>query len=155
VTAGASLKHPHSQIVVVPNQINLDAITIEPVKNIVEEYPLFMTYCPEFSQWPFETWIAPKTEGKTFGDVTDTELPDLAAVVSRTLQKMSTVLKNPALIFKQVNEPFVFNYYIFHGKNWFIRIIPRSIHRAGFELGTGLNVNVIDPIEAATMLRQA
>ncbi|MFH0750134.1 MAG: DUF4931 domain-containing protein [Candidatus Gottesmanbacteria bacterium] len=153
-SAGASLKHPHSQLVVVPNQINLDALSIEPFKNIVEEYPLFVTYCPEFSQWPFETWIAPKTEGKKFSDVVDAELPELANVVSRTLRKMSFVLKSPELLFKQVNEPFVFNYYIFHGKNWFIRIIPRSIHRAGFELGTGLNVNVVDPTDAARMLKQ-
>ena len=27
-SAGASLKHPHSQLVVVPNQINLDAVSI-------------------------------------------------------------------------------------------------------------------------------
>ncbi len=154
LSAGASLKHPHSQLVVVPNQINLDALTLEPFKNIVEEYPLFTTYCPEFSQWPFETWIAPKTDGKKFSDVTDTELPELANVVSRTLRKLSVVLKSPELLFKQVNEPFVFNYYIYHGKNWFIRIIPRSIHRAGFELGTGLNVNVIDPTEAAKQLQK-
>ena len=154
-TAGASLKHPHSQLVVVPNQINLDAVNIEPVQNIVEENTYFTTYCPDFSQWPFETWIAPKTEGKKYSDVTDTELPDLAGVMSRTLHRISSVLKSPDVQFKQANEPFVFNYYIFHGKNWFIRIIPRAIHRAGFELGTGLNVNVIDPTVAATLLKNA
>lgn len=154
-TAGASLTHPHSQLVVVPNQINLDAVELEPFRNIVEETPLFTTYCPEFSQWPFETWIAPNVAGKRFGDVVDSEIPDLARSVSRILRSMSTVLKSKELSFKQANEPFVFNYYIFHGKNWFIRIIPRSIHRAGFELGTGLNVNVIDPMEAATRLKQA
>lgn len=153
ITAGASLRHPHSQLVVVPNQINLDAVNLEPFQNIIEDQTSFISYCPDFSQWPFETWIAPKTDGKKFSDVTDTELPDLAAIVSRTLRKISTVLKKPDLPFKQANEPFVFNYYIFHGKNWFIRIIPRSIHRAGFELGTGLNVNVVDPTVAAELLK--
>lgn len=154
-TAGASLKHPHSQLVVIPNQINLDALNLEPVNNIVEETPQFVTYCPDFSQWPFETWIAPKTAGTKFSEVTDHALPELAAVVSQTLQKLSSVLKNPEVKFKQVNEPFVFNYYIYHGKNWFLRIIPRSIHRAGFELGTGLNVNVIEPATAAEALQKA
>ncbi len=153
VTAGASLKHPHSQLVVIPNQINLDSVMLEPQKNIVEESEFFVTYCPDFSQWPFETWIAPKTTGKKFGDMTDAELPDCAAVVSSVLKKLSSVLKNPGVHFKQANEPFVFNYYIYHGKDWFIRIIPRSIHRAGFELGTGLNVNVIDPVEASKVLK--
>ncbi len=152
-SAGASLKHPHSQLVVVPNQINLDAVSIEPFQNIIEEGAMFTTYCPDFSQWPFEVWIAPKTEGKKFGDITDAELPEVATLVRRTLRRISRVLKSPDLQFKQANEPFVFNYYIFPGKNWFIRIIPRSIHRAGFELGTGLNVNVIDPTDAAELLK--
>ena len=153
-TAGASLKHPHSQLVVIPNQINLDSLLIEPFKNIVEESNLYVTYCPDFSQWPFETWVAPKTDGKRFGDVTDMELPELASVMSKALHAISSVLKSSDVHFKQVNEPFVFNYYIYHGKNWFIRIIPRSIHRAGFELGTGLNVNVIDPVAAAKQLQK-
>src|SRR5437016_3176009 len=32
--AGASLKHPHAQLVVVPKQINLDALSREPVTNL-------------------------------------------------------------------------------------------------------------------------
>lgn len=79
--AGASLKHPHSQLVVVPKQINLDAVSMEPINNIVEENNHYMTYCPDFSQWPFEVWIAPKVSGKRFSEVTDAELPDLAGVV--------------------------------------------------------------------------
>jgi len=152
--AGASLSHPHSQLVVIPNQINLDSLTIEPLKNVVEESACFITYCPDFSQWPYETWIAPKTTGKKFSELTDTELPDLAAVLQRTLKKLSAVLCGPDVTFTQANAPFVFNYYIYHGKNWFIRIIPRTIHRAGFELGTGLNVNVIDPVAAAVQLQK-
>ena len=51
------------------------------------------------------------------------------------------------------DNTFVYNYYIYHGQNWFIRIIPRFIHRAGFELGTGLNGNVVDPVEAAEEIK--
>ncbi len=152
--AGASLKHPHSQLVVVPHQINLDAVSIEPFQNIVEENTYFLTYCPDFSQWPLEVWIAPKVVGSKFGDVGDKELPDLAVVLQRALKKISILLKSPDVPLKQVHESFVFNYYIYHGVNWFIRIIPRAIHRAGFELGTGLNVNVIDPTNAAKLLQE-
>ena len=152
-SAGASLKHPHSQLVVVPKQINLDAVSIEPFQNIVEGNTYFLTYCPDFSQWPLEVWIAPKVVGSKFGDVGDKELPDLASVLQRVLKKISILLKSPEVPLKQVHEPFVFNYYIYHGVNWFIRIIPRTIHRAGFELGTGLNVNVIDPTTAAELLK--
>jgi UDPglucose--hexose-1-phosphate uridylyltransferase len=153
-SAGASLKHPHSQLVVVPSQINLDAVSIEPFQNIVEENTYYLTYCPDFSQWPLEVWIAPKLVGSKFGDVSDKELPDLAQVLQRALKKISMLLQSPKVPLKQANEPFVFNYYIYHGINWFIRIIPRAIHRAGFELGTGLNVNVIDPTDAAKLLQE-
>jgi len=153
LAAGASLQHPHSQLVVVPNQINLDAVSMEPMNNIVEENNHYITYCPDFSQWPFEVWIAPKVKGKRFGEVTDEELPDLAGVVQDALRKIQKALVDPNQHGVQPGEHFVYNYYIYHGKNWFLRIIPRAVHRAGFELGTGLSVNVVDPTTAAELLR--
>jgi len=152
--AGASLKHPHSQLVVVPNQINLDAVSLEPFNNIVEENTFFITYCPDFSQWPFEVWIAPKVKDKRFGEVTDQELPDLAKVVQDALKKIQTVFFAPEHHYLKEGDVFIYNYYIYHGKNWFLRIIPRAIHRAGFELGTGLSVNVMDPTMAAEWLKR-
>lgn len=152
--AGASLTHPHSQLVVVPNQINLDAVEMEPVHNVVEEHTNFITYCPEFSQWPFETWIAPKKPGTRFGEVADQELPDLAGVVQGALKKIQTALFDPADGLCSKEDHFVYNYYLYHGKNWFLRIIPRVIYRAGFELGTGLSVNVVDPTVAAERMKK-
>ena len=48
---------------------------------------------------------------------------------------------------------FSYNFYIYPKKKWYIRIIPRFVYRAGFELGTGLSVNVTDPKDAAVELR--
>lgn len=159
--AGASLGHPHSQLVVVPKQINLDTLSREPLANLVEENTFFRTYCPDFSQWPYEVWIAPKGVGMKFGDLTDEELPDLAEVLQKALQRVKSVYDDPNSVIhhgempfdKAQGKPFGYNFYIYHGVNWYIRIIPRFIHRAGFELGTGLNVNVVDPTEAALRLR--
>lgn len=153
-SAGASLKHPHSQLVVVPNQINLDAVSRGPIQNVVKEDSYFVTYCPDFSQWPLEVWIAPIDEGNKFSDLRDTELPALASVLQDALKRITIVVKDPTLKLKQKNEPFVFNYYIYHGVNWFLRIIPRAVYRAGFELGTGLSVNVVDPKDAAKLLQE-
>lgn len=154
LAAGASLKHPHSQLVVVPNQINLDAVEMEPINNVVEENTNFITYCPDFSQWPFEIWIAPKIQGKRFSEVTDGELPDLARVVQDGLKKIQTAISDPGNASLYTGGHFVYNYYIYHGKNWFLRIIPRAVHRAGFELGTGLSVNILDPTTAAEWLKR-
>jgi len=145
--AGASLAHPHSQLVVVPKQINLDSLSREPINNVVETNDFFVMYCPDFSQWPYETWVSPKGQSGKFGDIEDGQIKDLADVLQRSLRRIEKVFT------AQKKESFVYNYYISHGDNWFIRIIPRFIHRAGFELGTGLNVNVVDPTEAAKELQ--
>lgn len=152
--AGASLKHPHSQLVVIPKQINLDAVEREPIANVVKDNMFFVTYCPDFSQWPFEVWIAPKEEGGSkFGSIADDQLADLAEVLQDALRRIHAAQKEGHV--RSVHkEVFVYNYYIYHSTNWFIRITPRFIHRAGFELGTGLNVNIADPAEAARILRK-
>lgn len=152
--AGASLKHPHSQLAVIPKQINLDTLSREPIANVVEENKRFVTYCPDFSQWPFEVWIAPKDGGGKFGEIGNEDVADLAMVLQITLQKLEKVAASPPLGLKPGEQEFVYNYYIYHLENWYIRITPRFIHRAGFELGTGLSVNVVDPVETARILRE-
>ena len=154
--AGASLHHPHAQLVVVPKQINLDALSREPVTNIIETNTSYITYCPDFSQWPFETWIVPKEEGETFGDTKDNELADFATVLQKAIQRVASVYNDPAWVHTHSGMvDFGYNFYIASGTKWFVRVIPRFIHRAGFELGTGLNVNIVDPIEAAEILKKA
>ncbi|MBI2611485.1 DUF4931 domain-containing protein [Candidatus Gottesmanbacteria bacterium] len=152
--AGASLGHPHSQLVVIPKQINLDALSKEPIANNVMETAYFVSYCPDFSQWPYEVWIAPKKDGVIFGDINDEEIKDLAMVLQQTLKRLHVVYNTPTVKAVRKDWPFAYNYYIHHGKDWFVRIIPRLVHRAGFELGTGLNVNVVDPVQAATDLKR-
>lgn len=153
--AGASLKHPHAQLVVIPKQINLDAVEREPVANVVTDNKYFVTYCPDFSQWPYEVWIAPKQEGGgKFGSVDDGELADLAGVLQDALKRIQSAQNKGFLRSVHGEGVFVYNFYIYHGSNWFIRITPRFVHRAGFELGTGLNVNITDPSEAAKVLRE-
>lgn len=143
--SGASLKHPHSQLVVIPGQINLDALTREPLNNIVEENKYFNVYCPDFSQWPYEIWFAPKKEKTTFGEISDREISDLIDILQKILKRLKNIFNSHPL----TRMTFGYNYYIYPKENWYLRVIPRFIHRAGFELGTGLSVNIIDPFEAA------
>ncbi len=147
--AGASITHSHSQLVVTPFQITLDALSREPLTNVVNEHPLFHIYCPDFSQWPYEVWIAPKTENTVFGDTTDKELTELSQITQLMLRRLEEIYKQGA---KWLTVPFGYNFYIYSRKNWFLRIIPRFVYRAGFELGTGLSVNVVDPAQAAKEL---
>ncbi|OGG06235.1 hypothetical protein A3D05_03670 [Candidatus Gottesmanbacteria bacterium RIFCSPHIGHO2_02_FULL_40_24] len=151
--AGASLHHPHSQLVLIPKQINLDALVREPIMNVIEDNNFFVTYCPDFSQWPYEIWISPKKEGTTYGEVTDEEIKDLADLLQNSLCRLKSKHNDPRVMKINPNIQFAYNFYIHHAKNWFIRIIPRMVHRAGFELGTGLSVNIVDPTVAAQELK--
>ena len=102
-----------------------------------------------FSQWPFETWIAPKKRKEFYGQITDEAISDLSKVLQDTLKRLLKHLSQeshmhpgaPMVTFK---HGVAYNYYIHHSQDWYLRIIPRLIHRAGFELGTGLSVNIID-----------
>jgi galactose-1-phosphate uridylyltransferase len=49
--------------------------------------------------------------------------------------------------------PFAYNFYIYPKENWYLRLIPRFVNRAGFELGTGLSVNIVDPKDAAEEIK--
>lgn len=157
--AGASIRHPHSQLVIVPKQINLDSLELQPVINPILENKDFIVFCPDFSQWPFEVWISPKRRNEFFGQITDEAVMNLASILQDTLKRIVFHLSGaahfhpglPMVTFK--NGP-AYNYYIHHGKDWYLRIIPRLIHRAGFELGTGISVNIIDPADAAMVLKE-
>lgn len=148
--AGASLKHSHSQLVVLPFQINLDTLSREPLNNLVENNHDFIVYCPDFSQWPYEVWITPKKEGLIFGDIADDEIKNLVEIFQRTLAS----LKKIYISHNFSDIPFSYNFYIYPKENWYLRIIPRFVYRAGFELGTGLNVNIVDPMSAARQFKQ-
>lgn len=148
--AGASIEHSHSQIVVLPPQINLDSLTREPLNNMVDENTFFNVYCPDFSQWPYELWIAPKVPGTFYGDINDDQTDDLAKILHRSLKRLVKIHEEQG-----IKVPFAYNYYISPKENWYLRIIPRFVHRAGFELGTGLSVNIIDPSEAAELYKKA
>ncbi|OGD86202.1 hypothetical protein A2164_02005, partial [Candidatus Curtissbacteria bacterium RBG_13_35_7] len=157
--AGASINHPHSQLVVVPKQITLDTLSLEAIVNIVYEDDHYSVFCPNFSQWPFEVWIAPKKRNEYFGDISDSSVSQLASVLQDTLRRLIIHLgsrdhNHPGMPMIGFKDGPAYNYYVHHDKDWYIRIIPRLVHRAGFELGTGLAVNLVDPVDAAEALKQ-
>lgn len=152
--AGASLKHPHSQLAVIPKQINLDTLVREPIANVVSESAHFTSYCPDFSQWPYEVWIAPKDDGVKFGQINDVEIADLAVILQTMLKKLAVIANAQSHGLNAQDGALVYNYYIYHKDNWYVRITPRLVHRAGFELGTGLSVNIIDPTQASQTLKE-
>lgn len=155
VAAGTSLPHPHSQIIVLPHQINLETLYLEPIKNAVYENKHFVIYCPDFSQYPYEVWITHKDCAKyelnspelaeiMFAKFSEKELLDLAKLLQKTILGLHKILGK-----------FDYNYYVAPNPPFYLRLIPRIVIRGGFELGTGLSTNPLDPSEAAEALRKA
>lgn len=147
---GASQVHPHSQLVVIPNQIKLDTLSLEPVCNVISEDEYFNVYCPEFSQWPYEVWFAPKRCETFFGDINKEEVTSLAVNLKKILISLRKIELDPEIQKKfHYTDGFAYNLIIYPQKNWYLRVIPRLMNRAGFELGTGIQLNIVDPAEAA------
>jgi len=142
--AGESLPHPHSQLVVIPNQTLLEIPTLHINDDDVKETKRFILFCPLTSQWPDEVWVAPKLSQRTFGEITDGELDEFSYVMQRLLQLWDM----------RHGHEFPYNYYIYPGRNWYLRLIPRFKTLGGFEVGTNVYVNTQDPKETIAFLKQ-
>jgi UDPglucose--hexose-1-phosphate uridylyltransferase len=143
--AGESLVHPHSQLVVVPNKVELDIQPLDRAEIDISsvETTHFYIFCPSTSEWPEEVWIAPKIPKLAFGRVSDEEIVEL----SQTVTKLIKIFQN------KHGQDFAYNFYIYPGDDWYLRFIPRKRILGGFELGTYVSVNTHDPKETLEFLK--
>lgn len=175
-TAGASLSHPHSQLIalpVVPRRVDeelevarayfveyarclyCDVVSaeLEQGERVVYENDAFLAYEPFASRFPFETWLLPKFHQASFGDLGDDELRELADALRSTLHKLYAALDNPPYNFIVHSAPYErLPEHLYH---WHVEIMPRLTSVAGFEWGTGFYINVVPPEHAAAFLREA
>jgi len=173
--AGASLFHPHSQIIatpIIPSVIKTeidnakeyfdlrdrclfcDIITQERghQERIVFENNSFLAFCPFASSFPFEMWIIPKKHQHRFEDIDKNHVVDLAETMKTVFSKLYKLLDNPPYNMMIHTSPANSNNKeYFH---WHIEIIPRLTKVAGFEWGTGIYINPIPPEIAAIELRK-
>jgi len=172
--AGASLQHPHSQLIatpVIPGQIrqrmhqarshyddtgqcmfcHMVEREIEDQKLIVVKGEHFVAIEAFASATPFATYIFPLRHMSSFGEITAPEITDLARVLRTLLAKIHVGLNNPDLNFTVRSGP---SEYVgarhFH---WYVSVIPRLTRVAGFEIGSGMFINTVLPEAAAEFLR--
>jgi UDPglucose--hexose-1-phosphate uridylyltransferase len=172
--AGTSLEHSHSQIVAAPvvprhirtkNEIAVqyyddtrrslyaDVVNheLEIGERIVADTDKFVVFHPFASHVPFETWIVPRTHQASFRNVSPEDLNRLAPILRTTLLKLHRGLNDPDFNIVVDTAPIGDenkDYYL-----WHIRIIPRLIEMAGFEIGTSININTAMPEETAKFMR--
>ena len=142
--SGESLPHPHSQLAVIPNEVEIDTppLAVEDTEKF-QETPEFIIFCPQTSEWPDEVWIRPKSRGRMFFEITDTQIEDFSKVLHRIIQIFDL----------RHGSNFPFNFYIYPGGDWYLRIMPRLKINGGFELGTGVAINTQDPNETIEFIK--
>lgn len=173
--AGTSLDHPHSQIVgtaVIPSNIRkkleeaaryyddhgrcvyCDSIQEELLfgERIVMNTERFLVFQPFASRFPFETWIIPKDHQASFGVISIEDSKIFAKILKTTLSTLYFKLGNPDYNFIIHTAPIKDEQEDHY--HWHLQIIPRLTTPAGFEMGSGIYINVSFPEETAHFLRQ-
>lgn len=155
LASGASLSHPHSQISVIPPEVKTNTLEVQPIVNIVEQNESFVSYCPDFSEWAYEVWIKPIFNFQ-FSILNQFQISNFAKILQSSLIKLKKIhAKNYS------KKSYGYNFYISvpshpkgdQAQDWYLRIIPRFMERAGFELSTRIMVNSVDPKVAVEELK--
>ena len=172
--AGASLLHPHAQMValpMVPNDVRMRSdearhhfdeygqcvfcemleAELAAANRIVLESEHFVVFAPYAAVAPFHMWVMPRRHVPTFLHSTAAEMEDLGHVMHAVLRKLYFGLHNPDYNYVIRTAP-VSDLGVDY-LHWYITIIPRVAYAAGFELGSGIFINPSLPEECAEYLR--
>jgi UDPglucose--hexose-1-phosphate uridylyltransferase len=172
--AGASLEHPHSQLIatpIIPKRVQEELDGAKEYYNYKErcvfcdiirqesnqgarmicENDDFIAIAPYAARFPFETWILPKTHDPFFEDAQKHEYVDLSKLLREPLLRQEKVLTNPPYNLMVHNSPLRES----DGRHyhWHIEVLPKLTRVAGFEWGSGFYINPTPPEEAAKYLR--
>ncbi|MGC8893639.1 MAG: galactose-1-phosphate uridylyltransferase [candidate division WOR-3 bacterium] len=156
MTAGASRKHIHTQLIGLPfvpptieREISFYRKGICPIEEIARSSHRFheegglVAFCPEVSRFPYEVWIIPIDHQGNLPE----ETICLASVLKKVLAGIRVILSDPDynLIIKTMPGNW----------HWRAEIIPRTGFMAGFELDTGCHILSVAPESAAEELGRA
>jgi len=100
---------------------------------------------PYAARMPYELQLVPRKHEASFANAPETG----AALLSEGLARLRRVLDAPPPLNLWVRTA-PRGAEIFH---WHVDVVPRLTQLAGFELGTGVNVNIVAPERAAAELR--
>jgi len=121
-------------------------------KRVVEENGLAISISPFVPMEPFELKVFPKRHLPYFEHTPREDLRSVAHVLQSTLRKVTKKLNDPDYNFFIHTAPLKnqkrYRYY-----HWHIEIVPKIQIPGGFELSTGMDINVVDPDRVAAILK--
>jgi len=176
VAAGASLGHPHSQLIATPI---LPELVTEELQGAVRYFRMkercvwcdivrqerrdgarlvlddegFVAVSPYASRFPYEMWILPIAHRPSFESLLPDEVDALARLLRELVARLGRLFADPPYNFAlhtaplRGTEPEHFH--------WHLELMPKLTRVAGFELGTGFFINPTPPEDAARFLRLA
>lgn len=173
--AGATITHPHSQIIAIPvippdvarslrgaaayhrqhrACVHCAMIAFErrDGRRIVYENRDCVVFCPFVSRSAFEIRIFPKRHQPEFETMDDRQTLAAADALKTALAKLGGGLGDPAYNFFIHTAPTADGRRAPH-YHWHIEIIPKTAIWAGFEIGTGIEISTTSPEAAASFLR--
>ena len=167
--AGSSIEHPHGQLLgipFVPRELvdeqgsftrfaggcllcTASAYEERSGYRIVDAGEHAVVYSPFWAGSPYEMLVVPRTH--------DTHLH---AASADSLQGVGEAIRDGLAALRHTRGEVAYNV-VFHAApyratapfHWHAHILPKMTTRAGFELGTGVYINVIGPEQAADELR--
>lgn len=180
--AGATLAHPHLQILAAPlvpalvleKAANLAfhhdrtgrcllcdtlAAEIRDGRRIIQANAEWVALAPWASRFPFEMRLVPRTHAAGLQEASETVLNALGDILKSTLARL-----------EQIHQNLSYNVIIHSGAvrgdgspagdaaagssfHWHVEVLPRLTRLAGFEAGSGFAINSIAPETAAARLR--
>src|SRR5216117_3932085 len=172
--AGASLGHPHSQLIATPI---IPVMVAEELAGAARYYELkercvwcdilrqerrggrraiveaggFVALAPFAPRFPFETWILPAVHRAGFDESGVDELRGLAGLLGDFLRRLDRVLGEPPFNFMLHTAPLRGSE--LESFHWHLEVIPKLTRVAGFEWGSGFFINPVPPEDAAAALR--
>jgi UDPglucose--hexose-1-phosphate uridylyltransferase len=172
--AGATLDHPHSQLIALPivpdfvreeidgarrhYQIKERCVFCDIVhhevrdgRRVIQENADVIALAPYAPRFAFETWLLPKRHGARYEQAARHEYESLARLLKAVLQRLDRALESPP--FNLIVHTSPFSEEVADLYHWHIEVRPKLTRVAGFEWGTGFYINPTSPEEAAKVLR--
>ncbi len=111
-----------------------------------------IAFTPFVSREPFELRVFPKKHLPFFEDTSEEDLKWMVEALQNVLIRIEKRLGDPDYNFFIHTAPLRDKKSHSH-YHWHIEIVPKISVSAGFELGTGIEITVVDPDVAAKILK--
>jgi UDPglucose--hexose-1-phosphate uridylyltransferase len=124
-------------------------------KRIVYENENFLVFCPFVSKTEYEVRIFSKEGHAHFEKMPEELFADLGNAFSVIFKKIGRALDKPDYNFFIHTSPIDHSLPKAHEfYSWHIEILPKVASVGAFELASGMEINVVDPDEAAKLFRE-